>query len=1365
MQFKRLTVGDAYPTCFGPMSMFDHRRLAFLRTFTFDAHRLMTRISLLLETLMRFTLVLSMFPLALAVMAAAPACGQALNQIGRQSQNEGMTIVPAPGKMTIDGDLKDWDWSGRIWVFADTAVRDRYSVEAAGMWDKDNLYLAARWKAPLPMLSLINPDYNPDDGWKQDSWQMRIATPDRTLWVTTWYYTPRKQPVMHLAYWKDANRYSGTEPAVLLAAPPGGTLLGQGAEMAYKADPDGKGFTQEIKIPWKLLFKETPEIKAGMTIRMGNEFLWSDPTGKTWPVHRYADNMQPGVTTREFYFTDKNAWGNMTLSSTGQIPVRQYRSDTGRVVGTVPVRVTIPADAARFTVVIDDRKGQRVRTLAADCDPADYRVAAARKDRLQTVEIKWDCQDDRGKLVLPGTYSLRGLTHKGLSASYEMSFYNPGTPPWPTRDGSGAWGADHSGPAGVATGGSWTLIAFPVVEGGSGIIGLDSTGRKRWGIRPATTNLTADEDYVYADVGAFDKDEVLNRFNIKDGSQAPFVQNGTPRNFHLTLSDILGQPTTAGIAGMAVHGEKLVLSLTEGKLLVLDAHSAAVVKHLDVANVTALAFSHDGKLYGLIDAKPCRIELDTGAATPIATPGLGTASALAVDADGNLLIADTGPDSQVKAYTPEGAIAYTCGKRGGRPIRGAFDDQAMSHVSSVASDASAHIWVTENWDYPRRVSVWGRDGKLVRDYIGNAHYAGGGSTLHDQDPTLGYVGPVEVKLDKAAGTWKVTQVLWVPDETRGESFNIPGDTQVQRFTSTASGTPHEYMFEHDTGNVLFMQRNGGWQPVSAICLAGNISGRTAHDGPVQQQPTGELAGLNAYDVVVWNDLNGDGKVQRSECTVLPATRPGDARQRGETALPIGIGWGGRIGDDLRLFTDGLACWKPVRFTDDGAPIYSLEGRTTLGVVDRGEEQLSPGEDRVVCLSMVGYAGPTRLVGVDLKTNSLSWYYPNPYPGVHGSHNATMPRPGLLVGPNKIMGFAHVSDPIGNVFALRGNLGQDFFLTTDGLYVGALFQDCRLPGELMPGSEAELKAMPLEGMTEGGEPFNGWFGKQSDGVIRMTTGMFAREASSILQIHGLDTITRFNGGAVTVDAVAIVRADADTAARAKKPAEPKRYAVTRLARAPRIDGNPGDWSAIPRVEIEREGLPARATARLAYDDANLYVQFEVSDSTPWLNEGKDVTRLFKTGDAVDLQIGLDTQPHGDPRPGDQRLVFAQLGGKPVVVRMVPIDRTASPSLRVKYASPVGVKVFDRVEALAGATVNVKVEGNRYRVQAAIPLATLGIVPKSGLTLKGDLGFISSDASGTIDTARTYWSNLATNLVNDLPIEAWLSPNGWGEFNLQ
>ena len=1301
-----------------------------------------------------------------ACLTALVATQAAENMIGRQSQNEGILVVPAPGKVVVDGDLQDWDWSGRIWVFADTAVRDRYSVEAAAMWDKDYLYLAAKWKDPTPMFSLIDPLFNPDEGWKEDAWQMRILT-DQPLWLTTWYFTTRKQPVLHIAYWKDPNNVRGGQTAVLLTAKDGGTDLGQGAAMAYRADADGKGYSQEIRIPWALLYKSVPEMKPGVTFRLGNEFLWGDPTGKTWPVHRYADNMQPGKTSREFYWMAKDVWGDATLVAKGGVPLRPYVSDTGRIAGTVPVRVTLPADAARFTVVLQDAAGNRVRTLAADCTPADYAVGAD-KGKTRAVEVKWDCLDDKGQMVAPGTYHTRGLTHTGLSAEYEMCYYNPGTPPWPTRDDRGAWGADHSAPTAAAAGADWTLVTWPVVEGGAGIIGIDPTGQKRWSDHRGITKVTADASNAYAYVTAWYTTETICRFDLRTGAMRPFILDGKERTFDLSLKEILGTNTTNTVTGMAAHNGLLVLALSAGKLAVLDAGSAAVRQQFDVPNPGEIAFSRDGMLYGLLDGRLNRIDLASGALTPIPTPGVAKPVALAADLDGNLLIADRGPDSQVKAFTPAGQPAYTCGRKGGRPIRGPFDPQAMTHINSVAVDAKGQVWVVESWNFPRRVSVWGKDGKLVRDYLGNTGYAGTACYLHDQDPTLAYCGPIEFKLDYTQNTWQVTQVLWVPDTEQGESFTIEtGANELpRRFRSAASGKPHEYLYAHETGvegtgHVVFMERDGRWQPVAAICMAGHISGKLAHNGSVVDAPSGEMAGLNAYDGVIWNDTNEDGKVQRSECTIVPV---GQAAKGSRAGLPIGDGWGGRMGDDLSIYAPGITRYKPVRFTDSGAPVYSLDGKLDVGAKDYGDLVPVPGEDRLICLSMEGYAGPTKLTAVDLKTGRVEWYYPNPYPGVHGSHRAVMPKPGLLIGPLKTCGVAKMSAAIGSVFLMRGNLGQDFLMTTDCLFVGTLFQDTRLPAEGLPDKESQLRGMPLEGLTEGGEPFNGWFGRQDDGKVRLTTGM-PRQAGMILGVNGLESIRRFEGGAITVDAAALVRADADNTARARKVEQPKTYAITPLRAAPPIDGSGAKWPKGPALTIAREGQVERATARIAYDATNLYVLVDVQDASPWRNAGKDLARLFKTGDAVDLQLAADPNANpkrANPAAGDLRVVLAALDGKPVAVLMAPVDKSAPAGVAKAYTSPVGTKRFDRVAVLANAKVAVKTQGDRYVVEASIPLQALGLSPKPGLKIRGDVGFISSDAAGLINTARTYWANPNTNLVNDEPLEAWLYPIEWGEF---
>jgi sugar lactone lactonase YvrE len=1294
------------------------------------------------------------------------------NMIGRQSQNEGMLVVPAPGKVTIDGKLDDWDWSGRIWIFADATVRSRHSVEVAAMWDPEYLYLAAKWKDPTPMFNLIDPAVNPDEGWKEDSWQMRVLT-DWPLWITTWYYTAKKQPVMHFAWWKDANNVRAGQDATLLVAPPGGTQLGQGVEMAYRADDDGRGFAQEMKIPWKLLYhKSPPKIGPDLVFRLGSEFMWGDPTGKTWPIHRYADNMQPGATGREFFFFGKNIWGDAKLVAKGHVPVRNYVSDEGRIQGTVPVRVTVPKDAARFTVAIEDSAGRPVRTLAADRDPADYLVATGDQGSGRTLEVKWDCLDNWGKLVAPGTYRIRGLTHRGLSARYEMCYYNPGTPPWQTVDGSGSWGADHCAPNNVAAAGDWTVVTWPFAEGGCGIIGIDPEGRKRWGEHRGVSQVAADAQFVYAYVTGWYTKETICRFRTQDGAVAPFVLAGKPRTFDLPLAEILGRPSPGKVTAMAVQGDQLAMALDSGKLVLLDTASAAVRKEFDLSTVTSLAFSTEGKLYGVVGGQVQAIDLATGAAAVVPTPKLEQAGALAVDHDGNLVVVDLGRDSQAKAFSPQGKLRYTCGKKGGRPIRGAFDEQAMSHMSSVAVDARGHVWVVESWSFPRRVSIWGRDGKLVRDYLGNTGYAGAGCYLHDQDPTLAYCGPMEFQLDKEKRTWKLTRVLWVPDRAKGESFMMDTGTNslARRFRSSASGQEHEYMYLHDTGNegtghVVLMDRGRGWQPVAALCLVAHISGKLSHHGDVLEEPSGEMAGLDPYDICLWNDTNRDGRVQRSECLIFRA-QPGQRGQHSRAVFSLSNGWGGRLGDDLSIYTDGMTRYKPLSYTDDGAPIYGLDGRMALSPLPGPDIVPVPGENRLLCLSGGTHDMPGMLAAIDDRSGQVQWSYPNPYNSVHGSHRATMPKPGLIIGPLKTCGIARVDDTVGSVALIRGNLGQDFLVTTDGLFVGAMFQDCRLPAETLPEKEDSLCGAPLDGMSEGGEPFNGWFGKQADGKIRLTTGM-PRQAAMILEINGLASIRRFDGGTIAVALPAIVEADRENSARAQAAARPKQYTIASLPGTPKIDASPAKWKDVPPLAVGREGSPDRANFKLAYDAANLYLLAEVQDLSPWKNAGRDFGRLFKTGDAVDLQLCIhaEAKPHHDPRSGDLRVLIAPLDGKPAAVLMVPVDKSAPAAAAKDYTSPVGTRHFDRVEVLTAAQIAVRVTDGRYTVEAAVPLASLGLVPQSGLTLRGDVGFISSDAQGLSNTARTYWANPNTNLVNDEPMEAWLTPDAWGEFQFK
>ncbi|MGI6494760.1 MAG: hypothetical protein ACOX5G_01490 [Kiritimatiellia bacterium] len=1297
-------------------------------------------------------------PLLLAALSATlvSAAFAGENMIGRQSQNEGIAAVPAPGAVAIDGDLSDWDWSGRICVFADTNVRNAYSVEAAAMWDKDYYYLAAKWNDPTPMFNTVDPDFAPNEGWKSDSWQIRIRS-DQIGHFTTWFFEPEQMPVMHISY---VARGHGGDFDVLRGVPGSADLLGpdgqpSGVQMAYRRaeGPEsgpGAGFIQEIRIPWSRIFRTVPEIRDGLVFRQGNEFLWGDVTGRAWPVHRYADNMQPGVTSREFYWTSHDSWGDARLAAAGNLEPREYKGDTATLEGTVPISVAVPANAARFTLVIETPDGRRVRNLAGDCLPMDYATGAEAGDGTRNLEVPWDCLDDAGRLVDPGTYRARGLTHTGLSAEYDASFYNPGTPPWDTVDNTGAWGADHNQPCSVAAAGAtgWMIVGWSEAEGGHAIVAVGPDGRKRWGVIAGAPLLAANSTHVFSSNG-----EWLHRYALETGAFAPFTADGTARPFELAMETLFDEAPGAPACALAADETRLAVAFTNGLVALLDTATAAVAATQTLplpAKDLALA---DGVLYALAgERNVVALDLASGARTEMAPkePGL-RASALAVDAEGNVLLADVGDDQRVKAYNAKGRMAYACGRRGGRPRSGKFVPEAMANMSSVAVGTDGLVWVVERSNDPRRVSVWNRKGQLERDYIGNTGYAARDTYADPWDPDLVYCGPLRIRLDREAGSWALEEILWSPDPAKRELFPLWSDAhwyaRPNFLESGASGKNRRYLHfigRYGAYHAIYFPRNRRWQPVAAFTSVEYLN---------EQLPDLDFGGRDPSVGVIWNDFDRDGALSIDECEFLPAGR-----------LRNG-GWGAAPGEDLTLYINDLheqtiRC-RPESFASDGAPIYSGAAMERFPANLYGENR--PAGDRIISFGGDVVRGGVVMAN-DLRTGECLWTYPNRYPQVHGSHRAPMPSPGLLIGTLKFCGLVDFGGEAGTIFQMRGNLGQDYFMTTDGLFVGALFEDGRLPSTALPATEAELRGMDLSGFSNGGEPFNGSFVRQSDGQTRMTIGL-ARQAGMLLTLDGFDSIRRFDGPTLQIDAATIVKADAENAARARKAAEPKVWTVARFAHAPSIDGVGQEWGDVPSVPIRGAGSPEWMNARLACDDAMLYAFLEVRDQSPWMNAGTEFQRLFKTGDAIDIQLGLGGD---DPtlRANDFRVVVAPMEGKTVAVLMKPADAAAPAGLRHTYSSPVFDKPFDRVE-LCEAVLAAQ-HGTRpdtYGVEIAIPWSLLGIEARSGTSLRGDVGFIASDTTGRTNTARTYWANPFTNLVNDEPSEAQLFPQEWGVLVLE
>jgi hypothetical protein len=90
-----------------------------------------------------------------------------------------LRIVPAPGKVTIDGALNDWDLSGAILMFMDAPSKQTHQLRGAMMYDRDYLYIGGRLKDPTPMNNQYHFGGQVNMSWNADALQVfLVANPD-----------------------------------------------------------------------------------------------------------------------------------------------------------------------------------------------------------------------------------------------------------------------------------------------------------------------------------------------------------------------------------------------------------------------------------------------------------------------------------------------------------------------------------------------------------------------------------------------------------------------------------------------------------------------------------------------------------------------------------------------------------------------------------------------------------------------------------------------------------------------------------------------------------------------------------------------------------------------------------------------------------------------------------------------------------------------------------------------------------------------------------------------------------------------------------------------------------------------------------
>jgi hypothetical protein len=490
---------------------------------------------------------------------------------------------------------------------------------------------------------------------------------------------------------------------------------------------------------------------------------------------------------------------------------------------------------------------------------------------------------------------------------------------------------------------------------------------------------------------------------------------------------------------------------------------------------------------------------------------------------------------------------------------------------------------------------------------------------------------------------------------------------------------------------------------------------------------GKAAGKN----LLWNDLNGDGIVQESECEW-------DDGRKGF----FGAYWGMAIGPDWEFYVKAKNTIYRLdpEFGADGLPRYSwTRCRPVVENVSGEIPSLfvsASGRLYVTAYAIRGNTPEKAMVCYDRDNGRELWSVASP----------------ADTGPKEVWGYPRfdVSYPgmgSGVITWVYWHNQRMFLLGEDGLAIAGFLDSRAEPGPTKTVLDGELSMYAAQA---------------PDGRLFLVNGHYS--AHHFLEVKGLETAQRFERP------LTITRADADAAARAlaagpvkvEKSKEPP-VILARRAPAPPAEQGIAGWN------LERDGVELATNLRagrggriaLRVDGQDLLVAARIKDETPMVNNGDNWPQAFMTGDCLDVLLATD--PKADPKrkkavAGDLRLLFSELRGKPLAVLYRPV---APGGNRVQMMATF---IDDVVQLPAGCAPVITREKDAYTLTARVPLAALGIESLPG-ELSGDVGVAYGDAAGTDSDQRLYYYNKETEQASDLTTEATLNPDKWGRLLIE
>ena len=1211
--------------------------------------------------------------------------------IATPTEHVSFRVLPAPATIAVDGKVEDWDLSAGIFACDDTEVqRDHFAVWLHAQFDAENLYLLARWNDDTP---LNNPGQTiADYGFAGDSLQFRTVTAPGTPQERGQHFTAWRghdgADVIKIEQGKDFK-----EGVVEDAKKAGG------AKQAFTVNAGGKGYVQEIAIPWKLLTREGQPIKAG-----GSFTLTFEPNFTVGTRGRASvkELFKPGITPdRVFTFMASQSWGTATLeakSSGKPQPVRladarefPVKMENGvpvvdwtglikskELLGFKPIEFTMPGDGF-ISLNIANAEGRVVRQLLN----ATFFTQGKHT-------VKWDglatpSWTRPGGPVAAGEYKWNALAHTGIGLKLRGWAANGGTVPWDSADGAGNWGGDHGVPVAVVTEGEQVFLAWSGAEAGKAVLGCDLEGKPKWGNNRAgiagATGLAVNAGVLYVLGGSAGVDSEggnIYKLNTKDGSYVAWEgsESADAKVKALWAADAAAKPEKAD--RIFFKGGKLWLAFHK------DEFAAEV----------------NPKTGKLVQTQ--------------ATPGTKDRKEVVefAAADGLTYSASGDPDHQVLVRKGSETV-LTIGRKGGRALLGPWQADGLRSIKSMAVDAAGKLWVVESDSTPKRISVWDpKTGKLLNELFGPSSYGALGGAICPKDPDVMIGQGCEWRLDPQTGRARVTAVI-----TRDgmENSRLATGANGRLYLAVASN------WAFDNGLVKIFERVGD-ADYKLRCTF---------------RPEGKDKTAKTF---LWTDANGDEKEQPDEVKSV------------EGAVRFS-GWYMNLSPDL-AFTSGDRLFRPDGFTDCGAPKYDLSVSTKMPVAGMASADGS-------LVLQPGNYGETHAVlnCFEISSGKKRWSYPDNFVGVHGSHNASPAQVGMIRGSFGPTGSVKLPAPVGNIWVLPTNVGEWHIVTEGGFYLTGLFEGdpmkVKWPAAAVPG--ADMTHCP-PGM--GGEDFGGSVTLGEDGKLYVQAG---KTAFWNLEVTGLETVKGIAGASVSISDKDVGEAQKFHDQQLQAAVGTRRLTLKKLTpkSTGNLEQDFGGAETI-RFQKTDDTTVRTAAARddqnlyLAWDvrDATPWVNGAEQPENLYLS-GDTVDFQLATDTKADVKRDKAVA-------GDLRLSIGNFKGTPTAVIYRPVADKTKPRTPKTFSSGV-IKdhVIADVAVLSDAQIKVTKRTDGYVVQAAIPLAALEFTPAAGQTVHGDFGVTYGDAAGQRTRLRSYWNNQHTGIVDDAVFELMLEPKNWGE----